>query len=168
MEMNQENIEINFSDQFFTETEQKVIYEYCIRAPYHYGESDNGDNYMTGMVHNIPEIEFIYKLIAKTLYDRVEFIRNMRLYRMYINCFAPSEKPNFHIDGEGYTFLYYPHFEDIDLNEGGETQFLVDNNIYGIRPVSNRMVIFNGMIPHRATAFRSQYRFSIAIKYSPN
>jgi len=165
---NNQNIEINYSDNFFTETEQRVIYEYCLSAPYQYGETDNGDHRITGMTHNVPETEFIYKLIAKTLYDRVEFIRNMRLYRMYINCFAPSEQPNFHIDGEGCTFLYFPFLEQPNLDEGGETQFFIEDNIYGIRPIPNRMIIFDGMIQHRATAFRSQHRFSLAIKYAPN
>lgn len=166
METRQE-VEINFSDKFFTETEQRIIYEYCLGARYQYGESDNLDKIVTGMTHDIPETEFVYKLISKTLYDRVEMIRDMKLYRMYINCFAPSENANFHEDGIGYTFLYYPHFEETDLDEGGETQFLLEDNIYGIRPIPNRMVIFDGMIKHRATSFRSQHRFTVAIKYCP-
>ena len=91
----------------------------------------------------------------------------MKLYRMYINCFAPNENPYFHVDGEGYTFLYYCDNEEFDLNEGGETQFLVDNDLMGVLPVPNRMVIFDGTIKHRATTYRSRHRFTIAIKYSP-
>ena len=117
------------------------------------------------MTHDIPETEFVYKLIAKTLYERAEFTRNMNLYRMYINHFAPSEGADFHNDGEGYTFLYYPHTEEYELDEGGETQFLLDGNIFGIRAVPNRMAVFDGQIPHRATPFRTQHRFTIAIKY---
>jgi len=161
-------VEINFSDEFFTDTERQVIYKYCVNADYHYGESDNLDYNITGMIHDIPETEFVYKMISKTLYDRVEFIRDMYLYRMYVNCFAPSENANFHQDGNGYTFLYYPSPEEMDLDEGGETQFLVEDNIYGIRPIPNRMVVFDGMIKHRATPFRSKHRFTVAIKYSPD
>jgi hypothetical protein len=52
-----------------------------------------------------------------------------------------------------------------DVNEGGETQFYIDENIYGITPVPNRMVIFDASILHRATSFRSSHRFTVAIKY---
>jgi hypothetical protein len=161
----QNDIEINHSDNFFTETEQKVIEEYCLSARYEFGESDQENKPVTGMVHNIPETEFIFKLFAKTIYDRAEFTHNMKLYRMYINCFAPSEQANFHTDGEGYTFLYYPIMKEYDLDEGGETQFLLDGNIFGIRPISNRMSVFDGIIPHRATPLRNNHRFTIAIKY---
>ena len=85
---------------------------------------------------------------------------------MYINCFVPGENPYYHIDGEGLTFLYYPNL-DWDVQQGGETQFYIDENIYGIIPKPNRMVVFDGMILHRATSFRNQHRFTVAIKYSP-
>ena len=84
---------------------------------------------------------------------------------MYINCFAPSENPYFHIDGEsGMTLLYYPNIE-WSINDGGETQFYIDENIYGITPIPNRMVIFDASIFHRATTFRNTHRFTVAIKY---
>ena len=52
-----------------------------------------------------------------------------------------------------------------ELNEGGETQFLISNEIKGILPIPNRMVIFNGLIYHKATSFRNQHRYTIAIKF---
>ena len=84
---------------------------------------------------------------------------------MYVNCFAPTETPYFHTDGVGYTFLYYPDPAIHELDEGGETQFVVDGNIMGIMPISNRMSIFDGTIKHRATSFRTKHRFTVAIKY---
>ena len=110
METQEERI-INYSDNFFTQKEQEIIFNYCRSANYTYGERDNPNTMITGMVHDIPNTEFVFKLISKTLYDRVEFIRDMKLYRMYINCFAPSEQAKFHTDGEGYTVLYYPMME---------------------------------------------------------
>ena len=65
---------------------------------------------------------------------------------------------------EGITFLYYPNWE-WELQEGGETQFYIDGNILGVPPVPNRLVVFDGMIQHRATSFRNKHRFTIAIKY---
>lgn len=166
MEMQEEKL-INYSDNFFAEKEHQIIFDYCKKATYVYGEQDSENTPITGMIHNIPQTHFVYKLISKTLYDRVEFIRDMKLYRMYINCFAPMEMPYFHDDGIGYTFLYYANPEVYEVDEGGETQFIVGDSIMGIMPVSNRMAIFDGTIIHRAMPFRSRHRFTIAIKYTP-
>ena len=159
-------MEVNFIDDFLEQKEQQIVLNYCENAPYHYGEQDDKDLPVTGMIHNIPETEFVYKLFRKHIQDRIEVVRNMKLYRMYVNCFAPQENPFFHIDGEGLTFLYYPNL-DWHVQEGGETQFYIDENIYGIIPKPNRLVGFDGMILHRATSFRSMHRFTVAIKYSP-
>ena len=156
--------EINFDDSFLNDKEFEIVTDYCFSAKYSYGESDNGDGFMTGMVHDIPETEFVYKLFRKKLLDKCPFLSEMKLYRMYINCFAPCENPYFHTDGNGLTFLYYVN-DDWNLQDGGETQFYVDGNIYGITPIPNRLVMFDGMIPHRATSFRNRHRFTIAIKY---
>ena len=53
-----------------------------------------------------------------------------------------------------------------DLQEGGETQFYINDDIYGITPVPNRIVIFSANIKHKATTFRNNYRFTVAIKYT--
>ena len=95
--------------------------------------------------------------------------KNLELYRMYINCFAPCEVPYWHDDGPPncITFLYYPHTDKWDMNELGETQFYMDDMIYGIPPIPNRMIMFNAHIKHRATSYRTQHRFTVAIKYRP-
>ena len=158
-------MQINFQDNFFDKREHHVMYDYCLNATYKYGETDDVDTPQTGLVHNIPEDEFIYKLIKKKISDFDSHLGSMKLYRMYINCFAPSENPYFHIDGEsGMTLLYYPNIE-WSINDGGETQFYIDENIYGITPIPNRMVIFDASIFHRATTFRNTHRFTVAIKY---
>ena len=53
------------------------------------------------------------------------------------------------------------------MNELGETQFYMDDMIYGIPPIPNRMIMFNAHIKHRATSYRTQHRFTVAIKYRP-
>ena len=157
---------INYDDKFFNDVEHQIIYDYCMGAEYSYGESDNKGLPVTGMIHNIPETEFVYKIMKKTIYDRHEKVQQMKLYRMYVNCFAPNENPYFHTDGDkGLTFLYYPNM-NWDLQEGGETQFYINNDIYGITPVPNRMVVFDANIQHRATTFRNDHRFTVAIKYT--
>tara|TARA_R100000008_G_C3495455_1_gene120893 strand:+ start:102 stop:587 length:486 start_codon:yes stop_codon:yes gene_type:complete len=160
-------MEVNIVDNFFSNIKHQSLNEYCLNAQYVYGEVDSKSTPPTGMVHDIiPSVnEFIYNLIDSTIKSKCEQVDGMNLYRMYINCFAPSERPYFHTDGnDGLTFLYYPNME-WDKDEGGETQFLTDRDIYGVIPLPNRMVFFNADIWHRATSFRNNYRFTIAAKY---
>ena len=138
--MNLVQMMIEVFDKFLTQDQQDGVIEYCKDCEYSYGEQDNGDTPPTGMTHNIPEDEIIYKLFASRILKAVPDLKKLNLYRMYINCFAPSENPYFHTDGDdGYTFLYYPQ--------------------------SNRLVKFDASLVHRATAFRDKYRFTVAIKY---
>lgn len=158
-------MQINFVDNFLTKPEQKRVYQYCLNANYRYGEQDTPDHPVTGMIHDISGNEFVYKLLNRKILNTFDFLEPLKLYRMYVNCFAPNEASYFHIDHEtGYTLLYYPHME-WSLNDGGETQFYIDENLQGILPVPNRLAIFDASILHRATSFPNQYRFTVAIKY---
>jgi len=60
--------------------------------------------------------------------------------------------------------LYYA-VEEWNIEYGGETQFVVDDEIRGVFPFPNRMVMFDANILHRATAFRTGHRFTLAVKY---
>lgn len=162
-------MEINFDENFLEEKEHKIVEEYCLTAPYTYGEVDDPDNMYppTGMIHEIPESEFVYKLFRKKILDKCAFVESMNLFRMYINCFSPAENPYYHTDGgskDYLTFLYYPNMQ-WKPDDGGETQFFIDGDIYGVAPIPNRIVMFDGSVMHRATSFRDHHRFTIAIKY---
>ena len=159
-------MEINYDDNFLSQNEYESVLDYCINTEYSFGEVDDENLPPTGMVRNIEKVEMIYDLFSQRLEEKCSFLKDMKLYRMYVNCFTPGENPYFHIDGEGLTFLYYVNPE-WNVQEGGETQFYVDDNVYGVSPIPNRLVMFNGMILHRATSFRSQHRFTVAIKYTP-
>ena len=117
------------------------------------------------MTMNDENDQFSNKIFILIIKYRRKTEIQMSLYRSYINCFIPGENPYWHLDGEGYTCLYYPNMEYNELNEGGETQFIISNEIKGILPIPNRMVIFNGLIYHKATSFRNQHRYTIAIKF---
>ena len=159
------NKNIEIINNFFPEEEYNIILNYCLNSSYTYGEYDNDDTPLSGMIHDIPKSSFVYELFQKKLGDEFSIISEMRLDRMYINCFAPSENPYFHTDGEtGYTFLYYPQ-ENWKIDDGGETHFLIDESIYGVFPLPNRIVKFDASILHRATSFRDRHRFTVAIKY---
>ena len=158
-------MDLNYIDQFFSEQEHQIIHDYCLDAEYSYGERDDANLPITGMVHNIPETEFVYKLIKKRLNDSAQQVQDKKLYRMYVNCFVPGEQPYFHTDGdEGVTFIYYPNMK-WDKDDGGVTQFLMKDDLYGVLPIPNRMVVFSANLLHRATSFRNDHRFTVAIKY---
>jgi hypothetical protein len=159
-------MEIKYEDDFLSQEEYNEVVNYCLNAKYSYGESDDINLPVTGMISNVESSEIIYTLLQKRLHEKCPFLNSMKLYRFYINCFSPNELPYFHTDGEGLTFLFYINIDDQwSIQEGGETQFYLDNNIYGILPLPNRLVMFDGMIPHRAMSFRNNHRFTIAIKY---
>lgn len=154
---------IKVLDNFLSNEEYNNVLRYCGTSSYHYGETDREDVAPTGMVHEINANEKIYELFASRTQ---ELVPGLKLYRMYVNCFAPSENPYFHTDGEqgDVTFLFYVnHYWDLD--EGGETQFYENDEIRGIVPLPNRMVYFDANIEHRATSFRHRHRFTVAIKY---
>ena len=164
MEMNDS---IKYNDSFLSPDDFRKVLDLCHTTDYSYGESDDYGLPPTGMISQIQPKEDVFVLFKEILKEKCPFIGEMYYHRMHINCFAPCENPYFHVDGEGITFLYYVG-NQWNLQDGGETQFYVDGNIHGISPIPNRLVMFDGMIQHRATSFRNQHRFTVAIKYVYN
>ena len=157
---------IEIKDNFLEETDAKRVLEYCVQSSYTYGEVDTPQTPPTGMVHEIQRDEDIYKLFESKIKNYYRYVRKLNLYRMYVNCFSPSENPYFHTDGDkGVTFLYYVN-DEWTLNEGGETQILIDDEIRGVLPLPNRIVGFNANLLHRATSFRNRHRFTLAVKFA--
>ena len=104
----------------------------------------------------------------------IRFYRNnlgvdCNIYRAYINCFAPREIANFHQDcADGYdavTFIFYGNELYTGLNEGGATEFYLDDKIIAIPPVPNTILKFTAWVWHRATPLKSDHRFTYAFKY---
>ena len=153
---------------------------------FRYGEGDGigeyGEDIPTGLVldlyhendeEGIPLTEDgrnIYNSFIKHIHDRYPgFWDTYRVYRLYINVFAPREQAYFHTDSEcdsdQWTFLYYP-IPDFEwkLNDGGWTEFDLDGKVIGVTPLPNSLVRFTSSINHRATPYRNHHRFTIAIK----
>lgn len=178
-------------DNFLSPNNHEFVMQYCVDASYFYGETDNEDTPVTGMVHNVWIKDFsdelkddvatigasdenrlhmkkFFDLLTSSIEERYEKCTKDHLTRLYVNCFSPNDNPYFHTDvGEdqdGITFLYYPHF-DYDVDNGGETQFQIDGYLYGIQPYPNRLVCFPANILHKATSYRDHHRFTVAVKY---
>ena len=142
-------------------------------CPFKYGEVDNPYNKPTGVVCDFgeiydslnPEIGNVLNTLISQIYEKRKYLENFKINRIYLNLFLPQENPNFHTDGEHIvTCLYYLNPE-YDLDEGGETQFILNDEIKGIRSKPGRLVIFDGSLKHRATSFRSHPRLTLAIKF---
>ena len=91
-------------------------------------------------------------------------LHNLKLARGYVNLFQQHERPHWHKDCNCWTCLFYvtPGY---DIEENGETQFLEDGEIRGILPKKDRLIVFDGVLQHRATPFRNYPRITVALKY---
>jgi len=157
---------IQILDSFLSLENHHMIWEYSKNAEFNIIESDYPNNPPTGKSHNLSLDNNISKILLNSLNDKSPNLKDKNLYRAYINYFPQGINPYWHQDGEGYTCLYYPNLEYNELNEGGETQFLINGpEIKGILPIPNRMVVFDGMIYHKANSFRTQSRYTIALKF---
>ena len=116
----------------------------------------------TGESCNVNSAHKMYSAILDEL--KKTFSAPFELSRMYVNRFQPGEIPRFHVDGEVLTCLLYADPETWILDEYGETQLLVNGEIRGVLPLPNRMLIFDGRLPHRATSFATRKRHTIATK----
>jgi hypothetical protein len=168
---------IRVVDNFLSDEDSEFVLKYCYSSSYSYGETDEyivgfEPTKCTGLVHNISYDDSensrkIYTKFKDECKSQFSELDEMQIYRMSINCFAPSENPYFHTDGEcGYTALYYPNIE-WNLDDNGETQLYMDDILYGIPPLPNRMLLFPANIKHRATTFRDKHRFTVVVRYEP-
>ena len=152
---------VHVQRNFLTPDLYQKVESYCYEADYYYGEPDNPNQIPTGLVHNL-------KLDSEIVSYFPKKVDNLFLYRTYINLFNPGEKPNFHIDsdGGGFTLLFYINQEKYDLDEGGCTEILThEDYLISVLPIRNSLVTFEAQLSHRATSFKTQPRFTLALKY---
>jgi hypothetical protein len=156
---------IKVVDNFIEELDLKSFYNFCLKSPYFYGEKDAPYAPPTGLITTLNQEDFWFKFFKEKCEGT--FSLKQRVYRMYINLFLPGEKPYYHIDGTGNdkTLLFYPN-PNFDLDQGGETKFIINNEIKGVLPITNRAVLFDANIRHCASSFRQGPRFTLAIKYT--
>lgn len=151
-----------FNDVIDREDNDKLYEELLRTRHWIYGETDSKGLPPVGMSCNLKEEykEFFLDLIV----DRIPLIKDMVLRRAYVNLIQPSDRAYFHQDGQDTTVLFYINPET-DIQEGGETQFIVDDNIFGLLPKPCQMVMFDGTILHKATSFRTIPRITAAFKF---
>ena len=168
---------ITVHDNILTEEEIKKYKVTLIRnCHFKYGEDDGPSTQPVGIVCDFTEhimsgytlphdINCILNNLINKIYEQNESLKNMNLFRMYLNLFTPNENPLFHTDGDNtITCLYYLN-PSLDPNEGGETQFLIDEEIKGVISKPGRLAIFDGGLEHRATSFKTKPRLTMAFKF---
>ena len=154
------------SDNFLPSSRANEVYTEIKTYAYTYGEVDTTGLPPTGMVHNLPNDSCLVKELLISAYQAFPKLVGHVPFRSYINYFAPAENPYFHSDGDrGVTVLIYINPET-SLDEGGETQFVGSNHcIHSVLPRPGRAVMFDARLVHKATSFRTQPRFTIALKF---
>ena len=161
--MLQPNEQYKIIDDFLSIDEYENCWEYVSKiAHYQAGEKDHTESYQVGMVSELScEHGNTFKLFPKQINGSI-------LSRMYINYYSPRELSAFHIDHNdpnAYTLLYYP-CPTYHLDEGGTTELIINDEIVGVRSVTNRLLAFKSNITHRATPFKSHQRYTVALKYT--
>jgi hypothetical protein len=156
-------MDIKVYDNFLGKEKQKQVLNFLETLTYQHGEQDREDTPPIGQTCDLVNNELdLPASIQKKLGRNISDVR-----RFYVNRYQAKELPYWHDDGECTTFLYYPCNVD-NIDEGGETQFLLDNRILAVPYKPDRLIEFNGRIPHKATGFRSYERYTIAVKYREN
>jgi len=151
-------------DNILSTEQTNNLYNRFINEKYSYGETDNDHNLPTGLIHEITD-NALSNYLGSIASKEFEVLNSLTIYRAYVNLFIPRELPYFHRDGQKViTCLFYinPQYE---LDEGGETQFIIENKLIAVESKPGRLAIFDGNLLHRATSFRTYPRLTIAIKY---
>lgn len=158
---------IHIHDNFLSSEDHNRVLKYCTsEALYHYGESDSAEYPPTGLTGNITTDTEVGNIIITKARKFVN--KKYKFLRAYVNCFSPKETTYYHTDvcpgNTGITFLYYPQ-KNWNINNGGETLFYDEENVFGVAPIENRGIFFNSLILHKATPFLECYRFTVAVKF---
>lgn len=145
-------------------TSKEEIYKELLTLDFYYGETDMPDKPPTGMISNLNKTQFTFQTINKFC-EQQDCLKELKLDRAYVNIFSPREHAFFHWDDAVKTVIYYPNL-DWNINEGGETKFVSDNNtLLSVLPVPGRIIIFDSKIWHCATSFQNSHRFSVVFKF---
>lgn len=177
------NVFIDVVDNLIDEKELKELCKMVQECPYHFGITDDPKGPPSGMgcwlinpltptplYNNSYLHNFVHSIVAKLgSMDKYGYMKDYKIERVGINLFFPRETPSFHKDiPNGLTILVYCS-NTFDISEQGETQFLIYNSnenleIKGVLPKPGRVVLFSGSISHRATSYRNNHRFTLAIQ----
>ena len=108
------------------------------------------------------------ELCLDKCHELIPRLQKMNNYRNSINVYPPKALPYWHEDtvpsNPSITTLLYIN-PNVELDELGETQFYIKDEIRCIQSKPGRLIAFDGRILHRAMGFRTLDRLTIAMKF---
>ena len=139
---------------------RQFVYE---RKTYHI-DRDQKNTYHNAIASDLPRTDPLFDRFYKILQSYQPNLKLQNLERSGINLYLPNTKMFYHKDGPIITALFYIN-PKVDVTEGGETQFIIDDEIVSIRPKPGRLVVFDGQIEHTATSFATIPRVTVYYKF---
>tara|TARA_R110000803_G_C11795783_1_gene298677 strand:+ start:56 stop:574 length:519 start_codon:yes stop_codon:yes gene_type:complete len=167
---------IKILDEVFDLDYQTYLYLFCKEAPYTIGWADSNDIEQQNrpFFHSNGDIDSLFLNDLDLKIRNTDFKEELEGYDLInnaINCSRPGETYWTHTHGKTIkVVLYYPNFK-WNIEWGGETMFYDAKGkdlIFASEYKSNRMILFDGNIPHSVRAptyIADQYRFTISFFY---
>jgi len=164
-------------DEFLPFDEYSNLYSAVEKLPYYYGEADGPGYAPSGLISDLNDSEIHNYLYQKV--KNLDSVKDLVHKRTYVNYFGMLEYAGYHDDSTAKTLLFYFN-QQWDINDGGETKFVIDAKdvpgikcenthdypiILSVAPIPNRVVIFQGDMIHTASSFRDKGRFTLAMKF---
>jgi len=161
-------------DDFLSKEDHHKFYELTLKREWNpvHDERDSPFTSQSGYCSMTSfEDEEVQLLLSQcAMHSQLETVIASYYSQSLYNKYDPKKPTYFHVDpGAGWTIVYFPHTQEYDIQMGGETQILVNNQIVGVLPIPNRLIAFDGGLQHKGTSFGYyQARYSFAIQFSDN
>ena len=143
-----EDISSDFYDGLLNGKKQDMGFTYCT-----YNETTN--------LRDNNNLNVYADLIFQTIAEKIDYLLNKKILRVYWNYYTPNSSTSFHIDAhyENYFSIIY----NLHNNDGG-TELILDNQSHIVRSKENEAIIFKSDTKHRGLAPKeSSCRFSLNI-----
>ena len=115
-----------------------------------------------------PKLKEVEEFYLNKLFEVEPMLKKLKIVVKRLNLFLPRETPRFHTDykdlDKRITCIFYIN-PAVDLNEGGETQFIINRELECVSSLPGRLVVFDSGILHRATSFLNEARLTLVFSF---
>ena len=158
-------MELKIFDDFLGISDFKEAVSRLSSCPWYVHKSNEEDD-SSFLMSSLEHDEFF----TKHLFDQVTrlLVGNYELQRVYCNAQHHGREGELHVDNCDVTALLYLH--EYRYGWGGFTEVFTDPPSI-VQPITNRLIIFPGMIEHKGYSFAYQncpMRLSLAFKLNRN
>lgn len=165
---------LNFDD-FLDEEDHHKIWEDCVSQDYkpmidHPDISDKPSGALSPLSLTDSSVKILMEACLGI--PELKWVLKTKYRKALFNKYFPKEPTYFHYDApeSGTTLVYFPNVEETSFHFGGETQVLKKNQeLVGVFPKPNRLMVFNGSLWHKGNSFTNDTdRYSLAIQFEDN